>query len=167
MEKWESIFQSGTSEQTGKVMENHAKYWKKSGNFRRTLFIILLVIFKWTVYYMIKWIKFSVLKKIKTRMHSSRMHTVRCSGYGGVSQHALGRWGVCPGRGCLPSVCWDTSPLWTEWLTDRCENIIFPQLRLRTVKILENGKKVLEVREFCQSGKVGTMSILFPHRIYV
>ena len=25
------------------------------------------------------------------------------------------------------------APLWTEWLIDRCENITFPQLRLRTV----------------------------------
>ena len=32
---------------------------------------------------------------------------------------------------CLPC----TPPLWTEWLTDRGENITFPQLRLRTVKI--------------------------------
>ena len=36
---------------------------------------------------------------------------------GGVSQHALRQ-----------------TPLWTEWLTDRCKNITFPQLRLRTVK---------------------------------
>ena len=53
--------------------------------------------------------------------------------------------GVCP-RGCLPRGCLpgggvaDASPgpeadtsLWTEWLTDRCKNITFPQLRLRAV----------------------------------
>ena len=34
---------------------------------------------------------------------------------------------VCPG-GCLPSLF-----LWTEFLTHACENITFPQLRLRTV----------------------------------
>ena len=29
---------------------------------------------------------------------------------------------------------WQTSPPWTEFLTHTCENITFPQLRLRTVK---------------------------------
>ena len=29
--KWEGIFQSGNFEQTGKVRENHTKYWKSSG----------------------------------------------------------------------------------------------------------------------------------------
>ena len=58
---------------------------------------------------------------------------------------------LCQGvstRGCLPGECLPgggvvypvhagihTTPLWTEWLTDRCKNITFPQLRLRTVKI--------------------------------
>ena len=33
-----------------------------------------------------------------------------------------------------PSACWDTHfPPWTEFLTHTCENITFPQLRLRTV----------------------------------
>ena len=36
---------------------------------------------------------------------------------------------VCPGGGMY------TSPLWTEFLTQACENITFPQLRLRTVKM--------------------------------
>ena len=45
---------------------------------------------------------------------------------------------VCPGRGrYLPSLsrgCLaDTPPLWTEFLIHTCENINFPQLRLRTV----------------------------------
>ena len=26
---------------------------------------------------------------------------------------------------CWPIACWDTPPLWTEWLTDRCKNITF------------------------------------------
>ena len=48
------------------------------------------------------------LLAVKTRIHSSRMHTVRCSGRWGVSQHALGRQGgVCSGSvfsvGCLPT----------------------------------------------------------------
>ena len=50
-------------------------------------------------------------------MHSSRMRTVRFSGGLGV--------GVCR-RGCTPR-------LWTEFLTHACENITFPQVRLRTV----------------------------------
>ena len=32
---------------------------------------------------------------------------------------------VCPGGRCLPR---GVHPLWTEWLTDRCKNITFPQL---------------------------------------
>ena len=31
LEKWEGIFQSGNFEQTGKVRENHTKYWKTPG----------------------------------------------------------------------------------------------------------------------------------------
>ena len=76
----------------------------------------------------------------KTRMHSSRMRTVRCSG------RLLGQGGVCPGRvsawggcllggGCLPDGCTPPFPLWTKFLTHACENITFLQLRLRTVKI--------------------------------
>ena len=63
------------------------------------------------------------LLAVKTRIHSSRMHTVRCSGRwgGGLSQHALGRQGgvfsvgcllsgvsaqgVCPGGGSAQGVC--------------------------------------------------------------
>ena len=35
-----------------------------------------------------------------------------------------------------PIACWDTHPhpLWTEWQTDGCKNITFPQLRLWAVK---------------------------------
>ena len=47
---------------------------------------------------------------IETRMHSSTMRTVRCSGHFGADE------GV-----------------WTEFLTHACENITFPQLLLRTV----------------------------------
>ena len=48
------------------------------------------------------------------------------SAHGGV---CLG--GVYPG-GCLPGEVY-TSP-WTEFLTHTCENMTFPQLRLRRVK---------------------------------
>ena len=65
-----------------------------------------------------------------TRIHSSRIRTVRCRG------RLLGG-SVCPGeclpRGCLPKEVCVHRPLWTEWLTDRCKNITFPQLLLRTV----------------------------------
>ena len=59
LEKWEGIFQSGNFEQTGKVGENHTKYWKTRGIWNK-YYLIFLMIFKWTVYYLIKWIKFSV-----------------------------------------------------------------------------------------------------------
>ena len=48
------------------------------------------------------------------------MRTVRCSGF------LMMRGGVCLGGGVH-------LPLWTEFLTHICENITFPQLRLRTV----------------------------------
>ena len=74
--------------------------------------------------------------KLSTRMHSSRMHTVPSM--------------TISGGGCLPRG--HTPPcllhavihlLWTEWLTDRCKNINFPQLSLRVVK--KNSKHSLGV----------------------
>ena len=56
---------SGNFEQTGKVRENHTKYWKTEINWDK-YYLIFLVIFKWTVHYLLKWIKFSVKKKNKT-----------------------------------------------------------------------------------------------------
>ena len=35
LEKWEGIFQSGNFEQTGKVRENHTKYWKNIREFQK------------------------------------------------------------------------------------------------------------------------------------
>ena len=66
------------------------------------------------------------------------MRTVHCSGRldggslsGGVE--GLPRAGVCPGgRGCLPGGEADNHPI--NRITDRCKNITFPQLLLRTVK---------------------------------
>ena len=43
----------------GKVRENHTKYWKTQGIWNK-YYLIFLMIFKWTVYYLLKWIKFSV-----------------------------------------------------------------------------------------------------------
>ena len=56
---------------------------------------------------------------LTTRMHSSRMHTIHCSGC-----QSDGEGAVCPG-GCLPrGVCpGGVYPLWTEFLTHACENI--------------------------------------------
>ena len=63
LNKWKGILQSGKSrgnfEQTGKFRENHTKCWK----FRTNFICNLLVIFKCTVYYFLKWIKFSVKKR--------------------------------------------------------------------------------------------------------
>ena len=50
---------SGNFEQTGKVRENHTKYWKTQGILNK-YYLIFLMIFKWTVYYLLKWIKLSV-----------------------------------------------------------------------------------------------------------
>ena len=57
--------------------------------------------------------------------------------------------GGCLSRGCLPGGvsgqggvylvywgCLADIPPWTEFLTHTCENITFPQLRLRTVKMV-------------------------------
>ena len=57
---------------------------------------------------------------------------------GGVS---LPRGGVCqvgylPSWGCIPACIGADPHLWTEFLTRACENITFPQLLLRTVKIV-------------------------------
>ena len=92
-----------------------------------------------------------VLVFFSTRMHSSRIRTVCCSAH-------------LHGRGCLPLVktpphrktpTWGDIPpgqtpppqcmlgytrLWTEFLTETCENITFLQLRLRTVKTLRVNK---------------------------
>ena len=88
------------------------------------------------------WIKFNCIQLL-TRMHSSWMRTVRCSsrllGGGGVYPGVSVQGGFClQGVSAQDSVClWGlprgfTSPL-TEFLTHNCENITFPQLRLRTV----------------------------------
>ena len=42
-----------------------------------------------------------------------------------------------------------THPLWTEWLTDTCENITFPQLLLRTVKIAGSSQIIVWAFPLC------------------
>ena len=61
LETWEGIFQSGKSqgilnrlEKSGKITQNTGKQGISDK------YYIILVIFKWTVYYSLKWIKFSV-----------------------------------------------------------------------------------------------------------
>ena len=65
----------------------------------------------------------------KTKMHSSRMYTVRCS------SRLLGGGGLCPGESAQGGVC-QTPPV--NRMTDACENITLPQTTLRTVITTEN-----------------------------
>ena len=44
---------SGNFEQTGKVRENHTKYWKNE-NISDKYYLIFLMIFKLTLYYLVK-----------------------------------------------------------------------------------------------------------------
>ena len=75
-----------------------------------------------------------------TRMHSSRMRTVRCSDRlrEVPVQGGLPYGGVCPGGGVCLGVYTGRHPPGPRrrhpfpW-TDTCENITFPQLLLRTV----------------------------------
>ena len=58
---------SGNFEQTGKVREKSGKTTPNTGKlreFQKKIICYFSMIFKWTVYYLLKWIKFSV-KKIK------------------------------------------------------------------------------------------------------
>ena len=76
----------------------------------------------------------------ETRMHSSRMRTVRCSsrllGGGGEVSASQEEGRVClPAGGC--------TPLPPCGQTDTCENITFPQLLLRTVKIYQTCFKII------------------------
>ena len=63
--KWEGIFQSGKSQGILNRLEKSGKthkYWKTEINWDK-YYLIFLVIFKWNVHYLLKWIKFSVKKK--------------------------------------------------------------------------------------------------------
>ena len=69
------------------------------------------------------------------------MRTVNCRSRLLGGEGVICPGGVCPGwsaqggGGVCPSECWDTPPLWTEFLTRTCENITFPQLHLQMVNI--------------------------------
>ena len=66
------------------------------------------------------------------------MHTMLSAGGVCLGGICPGAGGVCP-RGCLPKGGVYPS-MWTEWLTDRCKNITFQQLRLQSV--IKNHKHV-------------------------
>ena len=54
---------SGNFQQAAQVRENHTKYWESQG-ISEKCYLLFLVIFKWTVYYLLKWIKLKkTLKK--------------------------------------------------------------------------------------------------------
>ena len=90
----------------------------------------------------------SEVGRIKIRMHSSRMRTVRSSSrlllgggfcLGGSARGGLSAQGRCQPGGCLPKgVCVSQhalgqTPSPPNRMTDTCKNITLPQLRLRTV----------------------------------
>ena len=83
----------------------------------------------------------------RTRMLSSRIGTVRCSGgLGGMSAKGgpiclafgISVWGrgVCPGGICLGVSAKGGVHAPKDRMKDACENIIFPQLLLWTVKMI-------------------------------
>ena len=93
------------------------------------------------------------IHKNLTRMHSSKMHTVRCSSrLVGVCLPG----GVCclPAGGCLPARGAVYTSLCEQ--TDTCENITFTQLLLRTVKMPSHflwSLSVLNIRTYSYQAK--------------
>ena len=65
-------------EQTGKVRENQIKYWK-TPRISDKCHLLFLVIFKLTVYCLLKWIKFSV-KKTKSIKRQGKFWEISGSG---------------------------------------------------------------------------------------
>ena len=68
LEKWEGIFQSGKSQGILNRLEKSGKTTQNTGKlreFQKKIICYFSMIFKWTVYYLLKWIKFPV-KKNKT-----------------------------------------------------------------------------------------------------
>ena len=72
-----------------------------------------------------------LLKKLLLIKHSSRMHTIRCSGRRGGGVSALVHAGI-PARGCLLQCMLGYTPPLVDRIFD---SITFPQLLLQTVTI--------------------------------
>ena len=132
-------------EKLGKITQNTAKFRQ----FQTNIICYFGVIFKWTVYYLLKLIKFSVKKQnIKKNTGKMKKITVSCSIQWG---------GVCPSpldadprmqTFALPP---NAYPPWCRpppscGQTNTCENII-----LQTS--FAGGKNSWKVGEFCQSEK--------------
>ena len=49
-----------------------------------------------------------------------------CRGVSAQKGMGVSAWGGVSAQWCLPDT---PSPLWTEWLSDRCKNTTLPQLR--------------------------------------
>ena len=50
-------------EKLGNITQNTGKFWGGILEISDKYYLLFLVIFKWTVYFLLKWIKFSVEKK--------------------------------------------------------------------------------------------------------
>ena len=131
-------------EKLGKITQNTAKFRQ----FQTNIICYFGVIFKWTVYYLLKLIKFSVKKQnIKKNTGKMKKITVSCSiQWGGLPippgcrpPHADLR----PPPECIPPLV-QTPPSCGH--TNTCENII-----LQTS--FAGGKNSWKVGEFCQSEK--------------
>ena len=70
----------GNFEQTGKFRENHTKYWKIQGILDRYIICYFLVIFKCTMYHLLKWIKFSVKNRTLKNILAKWKKTLEKSG---------------------------------------------------------------------------------------
>ena len=101
--KWEGAFQSRICqgilkrlEKLGKITQNTEKLWISN---------IFLVIFKWTMYYLLKWIRFSVLKKLNIEKLLAKWKTIlKKSGNFARSE----KWEPCNdawGIWCMPVPC--------------------------------------------------------------
>ena len=94
------------------------------------------------------------------------IHGRGCAWQGGMhGRGACVAGGMCGGgmhgRGVRQGHAWHTCPLpymtppWTEWLTDRCKNITFPQLRC--------GRNKYQLRSYDQKKQGSKILICFGH----
>ena len=64
---------SGNFEQTGKVRESHTKNGKSQG-ISEKCYILFLAIFELAVYYLLEWIKFSVIKNKTLKTENRKLN---------------------------------------------------------------------------------------------